>query len=74
MDNGEVLIANSVDTSGQQHASINMKFILKSCINVTQTKFNCVVRSVCSDDVRNMALMRRLVRSVTTFYACSAHS
>lgn len=79
MDNGVliVLIAKSVDTSGQQHTSINMKSILKVNITQTQNKFNCVVRSVCTDDARNMALMRKLVNEESDnnlLYACSAHS
>lgn len=77
MDNGEVLIAKSVDTSGEPHTSVYMKSLLKMSITETQNKFKCVVRSVCTDDARNMALMRKLISEECDdilLYACSAHA
>lgn len=77
MDSGNSLIADSIDTSGQPHTALNLKAIAKTSIARTQEKFECVVRSIVTDDAANMVLMRKFLSEEAEdilSYGCAAHA
>lgn len=78
-DDGDMFLVDTIDTSGTQHTSENLKKIITESIKKTEETFNCSVKSIVTDNAANMAKMRKDLemdddQAYCITYGCSAHA
>lgn len=76
-DNGQVILVDTIDSSGTQHSSENLLKMMEEAIKKTEVDFNCQIKSFVTDSAANMVKMRRDLQercnSNIISYGCSAH-
>lgn len=75
-DDGEVILVDTINTSGHRHDSDYLHTVTEHAIATTQAKFQCIIKSVVTDNAANMKSMRREIQNSNEniiAYGCSAH-
>lgn len=80
-DNGDVVLIETVDTSGKPHDADYLTDLSLKIIKNAETKYQCKVTSFVTDNAANMRKMRQNITEVTesdssislATYGCSAH-
>lgn len=73
-EQSEVILFESVDTTGKPHTSEYLTEICEVLIKKLKSQYNCNVASLVTDNAYNMAKMRNdLKKSDIITYGCSAH-
>ena len=73
---GKAYFLNSIDTGSLSKTAENCKQICKDAMDLTKEKFGCNVRSVCTDNAKNMEKMRAALEqedSGLITYGCASH-
>ena len=75
--NGDVYLADIIDTSGKPHTAEYLADVTKDSIQKCEEEFKVKVRSVVTDNAANVTKMRRFIQNDESLdvitYGCSAH-